>query len=425
MTKTSVKCVTFGMISLILLTGLYLRLYGLGHQSLWIDEVYTINAAMAVNQHGYPLLDSGNIYVNNFVSVYISAVITRFFGFDAFDPWALRLPAALFGAALIYAVYLLANRLFSNRKVSLMAAFLTAFSYSEIVFSRQVRGYAVLALLMVLVMYFLLKYIDGAKRGHLIWAIVFFILAGLSHWVALAFLPAIFLIVLFILKSKAYFPNFSRENLATISLVMLVCLTVITIVLFEPVKSMIIRYIIFPILPFLATLLSFYAMKAIKVVLPGRSLSFKTVLFPLFLISITYSFLTFYPTNHYELRMVSPQPDYKEAFSIIKSAQKTDDLIISARPVLHRIYLKQDGLWLPRSPVRRGRVDYYTGLPAINDLETLARIVAGNHGYVVIEPQSFYLSSDDRVNYIKNNDKIRLVYQSGKNPLDMIWVYSF
>ncbi len=424
MTKTSVKWVTFGIISLILLAGLYLRMYGLGHQSLWIDEAYTINAAMAVNQHGYPFLDSGNIYVNNFVSVYISAVITRFFGFDAFDPWTLRLPSVLFGVALIYAVYLLADRLFSNRKISLMAAFLTAFSYGEIVFSRQVRGYAVLALLMVLVIYFLLKYVDGAKKGHLIWAVVFFILAGFSHWVALAFLPGILLIVL-ILNSKAYFPNFSRENLATISLVIFVSLTVITIVLFEPVKSRIIRYTLFPTFPFLATLLSFYAMKAIEIVLPRRSVSFKAILFPLFLISITYSFLTFYPTNHYELGMASPQPDYKEAFSVIKSAQKTDDLIISARPVLHRIYLKQDGLWLPRSPVRKGRVDYYTGLPAINDLETFARTIDGNHGYVVIESRSFYLSSDDRVNYIKNNDNIRLVYQSCKNPLDMILVYGF
>ena len=121
--------------------GGFLRLYDLGEQSLWIDEGYTINASQAIIDQGKPILGSGSSYNAHLLHTYTTAASMKLFGFEATNPWAARLPAAIFGILTILAAYLFTYRITKNKLTALAATFIIAFSYWEIAWSRQARGY--------------------------------------------------------------------------------------------------------------------------------------------------------------------------------------------------------------------------------------------------------------------------------------------
>jgi len=426
LSKASKKYIAGVILAVIILAGLFFRSYGLGYQSLWINEAFTVNAAMAVAADGYPMLGSGNIYTNNLVSVYFTALMMKTLPFDPYDPWALRLPAVLFGTGLIFLVYIFAKRAFKDRQVSIMAAFIVAFSYNELVFSRQVRGYAAFAFLFVLAMYLLLRYLDDRKKKHLIWAGVLLTLSCLSHWVGLATIPAIITIIIIYRKPAIALTHPSRGKIILTSLILLTLISSASIILLTLYrKDAIVRYIIFPILPFLAILIAFYWRKLINIITTNRTRAFRLSFYCLSLILVASPFLSFVPRNYYELNLYSPQPNFSEAFSVIKSGEKSGDIVISSHPLLHHIYLDEDGMWLPVGISAGGMVDYYTGLSPINTYTDLKGIVEGGHGFILIDGQAFHSSSSNRIGYIENTPQIRLIYQSGDKPQDMLWLYRF
>lgn len=117
--------------------GLGLRLVGLG-EGLWYDEI-----AALVNYVRRPLgqivttFDSQNQHLLYSILARLSVVT---FGESA---WALRLPAALFGALSLWAAYLFGRRVTSERE-ALCAALLLALSYHHVWFSQNARGYSAL-----------------------------------------------------------------------------------------------------------------------------------------------------------------------------------------------------------------------------------------------------------------------------------------
>src|SRR5262249_45512128 len=70
--------------------------------------------------------------------------------------WALRLPAALFGVASIWALYLFARQVGSTRE-ALFAAALFTFSYHHLWFSQNARGYSGLLFWALLSSWFLVR----------------------------------------------------------------------------------------------------------------------------------------------------------------------------------------------------------------------------------------------------------------------------
>lgn len=118
----------------LLTAGTVLRVYNLG-SGLWYDEVTTLvdfvrpplgqmlTTFPTDNQHTlFSLLAHGSVAL---------------FGESA---WALRLPAVLFGVAGIWALYVLARMITSEREAILASALLTV-SYHHIWFSQNARGY--------------------------------------------------------------------------------------------------------------------------------------------------------------------------------------------------------------------------------------------------------------------------------------------
>src|SRR5688572_25541096 len=99
----------YGLLFLIMLFGAVLRFYKLGEWSFWIDEIYTINHAVAHFSTSQLILDHIPPARNWIpVSVILSAQVFNLWGINEFNA---RLVAAIIGVLTIPVLY------FSVRKV--------------------------------------------------------------------------------------------------------------------------------------------------------------------------------------------------------------------------------------------------------------------------------------------------------------------
>ncbi|HUQ53345.1 MAG TPA: glycosyltransferase family 39 protein [Gammaproteobacteria bacterium] len=142
----------------------------------------------AILEKGIPELPSGMVYLRGGIFSHLMAASASFFGFSEF---ALRLPAALFGIALIPAAYVFGNALF-GRVVGLVTAALLAVSFWDIDLSRYARFYSAFSVLYVLTLYAIWQFRikrPSAAGGVLCvaLAIVTLSLHDLAYSLALAF----------------------------------------------------------------------------------------------------------------------------------------------------------------------------------------------------------------------------------------------
>lgn len=149
------KSLTLVIITLLILVGGILRSYKLGEQSYWIDEGYTLNAVLSTLEKGYPLLDSGQVYGQNYLLN--NYLITGAVKLGGFNPITTRSIAILFGVGVIFLIYFLGKKFF-NQSIGLGAAILTTFSYWEIAWSRQARMYIELQFFFFLLYIYLIPY---------------------------------------------------------------------------------------------------------------------------------------------------------------------------------------------------------------------------------------------------------------------------
>jgi len=151
-----------------------LRLFQLGSQSLWIDEV--ISRASADVGARMPLKDllenlHGPLYV------LILNLWTRLGGGSE---WAMRLPSALLGAAMVPAMAAVAS-LWLGAEVAVAAAWLAAFSPFLVWYSQEARNYVLLMLCACLAAWALLRMresLTGPRVAAAIGALAAGILAG-------------------------------------------------------------------------------------------------------------------------------------------------------------------------------------------------------------------------------------------------------
>jgi hypothetical protein len=167
------------ILALIFLTifGFVLRIYDLGQQSLWYDEGYSINAAMAMLDKGAPILPSGWFYSHGILNTSLIAASMGIFGETEF---AARLPSVIFGTLTIPLVFFFAKKI-GGKRTALIAAFLVTFLAIEIAWSRQARMYQQLQFFYILSLY--LFYLFTQKRSNklLVLTILSTICAALSH----------------------------------------------------------------------------------------------------------------------------------------------------------------------------------------------------------------------------------------------------
>lgn len=162
----------FLAVLVILATGL--RFYKI-ETGLWYDEIIT-------------LLDSvrpplGSILThfpsNNDHPLYL-AVAHLFVSALGEDPWALRLPAALFGIAAIPLLYLVGTAVTDRREAGAAALILT-FSYHHVWFSQNARGYTALLFFVMLSTLAVIRWFDTGRRSFLLLYVVSTALGAYAH----------------------------------------------------------------------------------------------------------------------------------------------------------------------------------------------------------------------------------------------------
>lgn len=139
------------LLGLILLFGLFLRVYSLGKPPFWIDESISSMASQMILEKGLPIFDSGLFYGRALVFHYIQA----FFLLFGQTEFLARFVSVIFGLFTIILAYFIGKE-YSKSGGIISALFMSVF-YLEVFFSRQARFYQMFQLLFFLSIYLLYK----------------------------------------------------------------------------------------------------------------------------------------------------------------------------------------------------------------------------------------------------------------------------
>jgi uncharacterized membrane protein len=170
--------------ALVLTLGTATVLRGIGLQSgLWFDEIATL---LSSARHPFAQIVTAFPGVNEhpLYSLFAHASIVAF-GDSA---WALRLPAALFGVASVWMVYVLGVRLL-GRVEALAGAAILATSYHHIWFSQNARGYTMIGFFALAATHRLLRAGETRRpRDYVLYTLI--CVAGIYTHLTMAFVVA-------------------------------------------------------------------------------------------------------------------------------------------------------------------------------------------------------------------------------------------
>lgn len=160
------------LLVIILLITTFLRFYQLGVESLWMDEVASIHESglsitqIAIHSNQPPLY------------FLVLRFWTTIWGNSEF---AVRSLSSIVGIVGVGVIYIVGHTLF-DRRVALIAAFLSTFSAFQIYYSQEARGYILLMLLTALSFLFFFRML---RSSHTYWYIAYLIsslLMGYTHY---------------------------------------------------------------------------------------------------------------------------------------------------------------------------------------------------------------------------------------------------
>jgi mannosyltransferase len=164
---------------IVLLVAAFLRFYQLGAESLWLDEVMSIQESGSTITQIAALSNQPPLYF----------LLLRFwiylFGTGEI---AIRSLSAVIGVAAVAIIFLVGRALF-NRRAALTVAFLSAFSAFQIYYSQDTRGYILLMLLSALSFLFFIKMLRGGRAYYFLAYLISSLLMGYTHsygWLIIA-----------------------------------------------------------------------------------------------------------------------------------------------------------------------------------------------------------------------------------------------
>ncbi len=161
---------------------LALRLYALGSQPLWMDEVASLRNALAVRAGGVAA-----VAAVDHVAPLSHALEAASIAVGGPTEFWLRLPAAVAGVATVLLVHLLARRLGATRRVRVAAVFLVAVNPLAVWYSQEARMYSLLLAIAVGYLVVCWRFVEGRATGRTVVAAAFLCAAGLwtHHYLAL------------------------------------------------------------------------------------------------------------------------------------------------------------------------------------------------------------------------------------------------
>jgi len=143
---------TLIIVGVIFVVALIYRYVGLDqNHPFWVDEFSAGEQAKLLLRHGTSVFTNPTIFFesHNITTHGLIALVFKFFGINEHNA---RIPSVLAGSLVPVAIFFLTKRLFGLAP-ALSASILTAFSYFQITWSRQARGYALLQLCVLLTFY--------------------------------------------------------------------------------------------------------------------------------------------------------------------------------------------------------------------------------------------------------------------------------
>jgi len=167
------------ILSLIIVTGLILRLYHLDFRGLNFDEANSI--AFAKNSIFYMLGESDYLRSDSHPPLFY--LLLHFWVLISDTEIWTRLISVICGTFVIYLTFLLGRYIFELR-TAVLGAFLTTASTFHILYSQEARMYPLFTLLTISSIYFFFKAIDSGFKRHWLWFTLFSILNLYTHYVA-------------------------------------------------------------------------------------------------------------------------------------------------------------------------------------------------------------------------------------------------
>lgn len=166
------------------------------HHPFWVDEFSTAFQANLMREYGTNLFAQNNFYVeyHNFLPHFFVATSFELLGQTTF---AARLPFILIGSLVPLLIWYLLDRVLKQKEAALAASALSLFSYLEITWSRQARGYVLqqILFLTVLIAYFSLGS-TKTKRQYVFWLTTLAVTAVLGVMTHMSFILVLGVIVL-------------------------------------------------------------------------------------------------------------------------------------------------------------------------------------------------------------------------------------
>lgn len=177
----------------ILVLASIIRFYHLDYQSVWIDEIHTLNEAnpaLSLSELYSAVLASDPHPPLYFILIHYVFLI---FGYTTF---VLRAFSAIVGVASVFGIYCLGKEIF-NKKTGMYAAILLTVNYFHLTYSQEGRMYALLFLATVFSFYFLVKMIKNLTVKSAVIYTLFSVLMIYCHFFALFTLVSQYLILFF------------------------------------------------------------------------------------------------------------------------------------------------------------------------------------------------------------------------------------
>ncbi len=276
---------------IILILGLFLRIYDLGNESMWEDEVFSIRLA---NLGFFQIVGETSQDVHPPLYYMILHYWINLFGNSEFST---RFLSVIFGFFAIFMIYKVGSLIF-DREVGILGSLILGLSLFHIHYSQEARMYSLMSLLTLLSIYFFIKLLKERSLLVSIGYILSSILLMYTHNYGLFIIIAqnIYIFTLFLLSREAYQLNFTRWIL----------LQVILIVLFTPWINILIQQITrvhsgywIPVPPIT------------KLIGPFITYSGSKLLFLIFLILSSFSVLTY--------KKIGVRIDWKDLFKSIEN----------------------------------------------------------------------------------------------------------
>lgn len=165
------------LLVLIVLTGIVLRVYNLGAESIWYDE----SISLAVSKLSITDQLTWNIVQNESNPPFYYMVLHFWIPLFGDSEFISRMPSAIFGSLSIPAIYAVGKLMF-NKKAGLLAALILAVSVFHIRYSQEARGYTLMVLLTLVSFYSLLRMTGSRKRVYGVLYVLCNVLLMYTHY---------------------------------------------------------------------------------------------------------------------------------------------------------------------------------------------------------------------------------------------------